>query len=39
MKLLKSIYQLFEAIGEARAASYFARRGDFESARKTVGAK
>jgi len=38
MKLLKSIYQLFEAIGEARAASYFARQGNYEAARKAIEA-
>jgi hypothetical protein len=38
-KLLKSIYQLLEAIGQARAASHFARQGNFEAARKTIGVK
>lgn len=37
MKLLKTIYSLFESLGQAKAASYFARQGDYESARKIMG--
>lgn len=37
MKLLKAIYSLFESIGQARAASHFARQGDFEAAKEAMG--
>jgi hypothetical protein len=36
MKLLKTIYSFFESIGQARAASYFARQGDYASARNIM---
>jgi hypothetical protein len=33
MKFLKTIYSLLESFGQARAASHFARQGDFKAAR------
>ena len=36
MKLLKTIYSLFESLGQAKAASYFARQGDYESAKAMI---
>ena len=32
-KLLATILDLFQSIGQAKAAAYFARRGDYKSAR------
>ncbi|CAB4241762.1 hypothetical protein UFOVP71_300 [uncultured Caudovirales phage] len=36
MKFLKAIYSLAESFGQARAASYFARQGDFKSAKEAM---
>lgn len=39
MKLFKSIYQLLQLFGQARAATHFARQGNYEAARKAIEAK
>jgi hypothetical protein len=39
MKLLKAIYSILEAVGQARAATHFARQGNFEAARATMETK
>lgn len=36
MKLLKAIYSLFESLGQAKAASYFARQGDYKAAKNVM---
>ena len=38
MKILKAIYSLFEALGEARAAAYFARTGQIDKAKSLYSA-
>lgn len=32
-KILQTIWSLFHSLGQAKAAAYFARRGDYKSAR------
>jgi hypothetical protein len=36
MKLLKSIYDFLQDMGRIRAASYLARRGQYEAAQKLM---
>jgi hypothetical protein len=36
MKILKSIYNFLQEIGRIRAASYLARRGQYEAAQKLM---
>ena len=37
MKLLKAIYSLLESVGQARAATHFARQGNVEAAKRAMG--
>lgn len=39
MKLLKALYSILEAVGQARAATHFARQGNFEAACATIQTK
>lgn len=34
--ILKTIYAFFESIGEARAASHFARQGNYTAAKEVM---
>jgi hypothetical protein len=36
MKILKSIYYFLQDMGRIRAASYLARRGQYEAAQKLI---
>lgn len=38
-KILKSIYCFFESMGRARAATVFARRGNYKMAQEIMGEK
>ncbi len=36
MKLLNYIYSILESVGKARAATHFARMGNYEAARRIM---
>ena len=36
MKLLRTLYSLFESLGQARAATHFARQGNVEAAKRAM---